>query len=330
MRSPNRFVRWSTTSAGPVDALSACAGTDGSLGLEARGLGRLGHLRHLSDRRRLGDPAAAGGTRDDRVRRENRDGDGQPGGRAAQRHEHARDERERGHGDQPALPARRPPAEADAATAEPLLLGPLLHLQPVLHLGGSPRGGPPLTTIAARLDRGRSRRRRTDEVWLSDGSSEIRSVPPREQRSIGWRARSSHSCRCLSDGYVADPDDGFDEVFDWYFAGDVEVATASDELRHDVPGLGAQRRPPETPAGRGRGDAHRPAHVRARRRLGWTAPVGRSRVRRRPRRARRVAAARLDRPLRPGRRREPPLPGRSRRPGRRRWVSTARRRSSSA
>src|ERR1700755_2002864 len=29
------------------------------------------------------------------------------------------------------------------------------------------------------------------------------------------------------DGYVADPDDGVDEVFDWYFAGDVEVPTAS-------------------------------------------------------------------------------------------------------
>src|ERR1700751_1074628 len=29
------------------------------------------------------------------------------------------------------------------------------------------------------------------------------------------------------DGYVADPDDGGDEVFDWYFAGDVEVPTAS-------------------------------------------------------------------------------------------------------
>ena len=25
------------------------------------------------------------------------------------------------------------------------------------------------------------------------------------------------------DGYVADADDGVDEVFDWYFAGDVEV-----------------------------------------------------------------------------------------------------------
>jgi dihydrofolate reductase len=29
------------------------------------------------------------------------------------------------------------------------------------------------------------------------------------------------------DGYVADPDDGVDEVFDWYFAGDVEVSSAS-------------------------------------------------------------------------------------------------------
>lgn len=29
------------------------------------------------------------------------------------------------------------------------------------------------------------------------------------------------------DGYVADPDDGVDEVFDWYFSGDVEVVTPS-------------------------------------------------------------------------------------------------------
>jgi dihydrofolate reductase len=29
------------------------------------------------------------------------------------------------------------------------------------------------------------------------------------------------------DGYVADPNDGVAEVFDWYFAGDVEVPTAS-------------------------------------------------------------------------------------------------------
>src|SRR5213593_2589420 len=28
------------------------------------------------------------------------------------------------------------------------------------------------------------------------------------------------------DGYVADPNDGVDEVFDWYFAGDVEVPTS--------------------------------------------------------------------------------------------------------
>jgi dihydrofolate reductase len=29
------------------------------------------------------------------------------------------------------------------------------------------------------------------------------------------------------DGYVADPNDGVDEVFDWYFSGDVEVPTPS-------------------------------------------------------------------------------------------------------
>lgn len=29
------------------------------------------------------------------------------------------------------------------------------------------------------------------------------------------------------DGFVADVDDGVSEVFDWYFSGDVDVATAS-------------------------------------------------------------------------------------------------------
>ena len=47
------------------------------------------------------------------------------------------------------------------------------------------------------------------------------------------------------DGYVADANDGVAEVFDWYFSGDVEVPTASRDIRHDVPGLGAERRPPE-------------------------------------------------------------------------------------
>lgn len=46
------------------------------------------------------------------------------------------------------------------------------------------------------------------------------------------------------DGYVADANDGVSEVFDWYFAGDVEVPTASTDsgmtfsvsphLRHPV------------------------------------------------------------------------------------------------
>jgi dihydrofolate reductase len=32
------------------------------------------------------------------------------------------------------------------------------------------------------------------------------------------------------DGYVADANDGVDEVFDWYFSGDVEVSTASETM----------------------------------------------------------------------------------------------------
>ncbi len=55
------------------------------------------------------------------------------------------------------------------------------------------------------------------------------------------------------DGYVADPDDGVDEVFAWYFAGDVEVPTpaaesgftfrvsapSADHLRSLMAGVGA-------------------------------------------------------------------------------------------
>ena len=51
------------------------------------------------------------------------------------------------------------------------------------------------------------------------------------------------------DGYVADANDGVAEVFDWYFSGDVEVSTASTTIGHDVPRLGAERRPPEGLAG---------------------------------------------------------------------------------
>jgi len=43
------------------------------------------------------------------------------------------------------------------------------------------------------------------------------------------------------DGFVADPDDGVDEVFAWYFAG-------------------AERGAPAGVAGRNRRDAHRQAH----------------------------------------------------------------------
>jgi dihydrofolate reductase len=36
------------------------------------------------------------------------------------------------------------------------------------------------------------------------------------------------------DGYVADPSDGVDEVFDWYFSGDVDVTTASPDFTFHV------------------------------------------------------------------------------------------------
>ena len=48
------------------------------------------------------------------------------------------------------------------------------------------------------------------------------------------------------DGYVADANDGVAEVFDWYFSsGDVEVPDSEHAIGHDVPRLGAERRPPE-------------------------------------------------------------------------------------
>lgn len=42
------------------------------------------------------------------------------------------------------------------------------------------------------------------------------------------------------DGYVADTNDGVEEVFDWYFAGDVEVATASPDFTFRVSGASAE------------------------------------------------------------------------------------------
>ncbi|HET7137454.1 MAG TPA: dihydrofolate reductase family protein [Gaiellaceae bacterium] len=36
------------------------------------------------------------------------------------------------------------------------------------------------------------------------------------------------------DGFVADPNDGVDEVFDWYFSGDVEVPTANPDFTFRV------------------------------------------------------------------------------------------------
>ena len=44
------------------------------------------------------------------------------------------------------------------------------------------------------------------------------------------------------DGYVADANDGVDEVFDWYFSGDVEVPHGERGIGHDVSRLGAERR----------------------------------------------------------------------------------------
>jgi hypothetical protein len=39
------------------------------------------------------------------------------------------------------------------------------------------------------------------------------------------------------DGYVADANDGVDEVFDWYFSGDVEIPMPSPTIGDDVPRL---------------------------------------------------------------------------------------------
>src|SRR5690348_7722534 len=36
------------------------------------------------------------------------------------------------------------------------------------------------------------------------------------------------------DGYVADADDGVEEVFDWYFSGDVEVPMPTSDMRFRV------------------------------------------------------------------------------------------------
>ena len=47
------------------------------------------------------------------------------------------------------------------------------------------------------------------------------------------------------DGYVADANDGVAEVFDWYFAGDVDVPTASTTSGMTFHVLGAECRPLE-------------------------------------------------------------------------------------
>ena len=114
------------------------------------------------------------------------------------------------------------------------------------------------------------------------------------------------------DGYVADPDDGVAEVFDWYFgSGDVEIHTggsdpmtfsvsepSAEHLRTLTSGLGAVltgRRTFEVADGWGGNHAWGPAFVAD------------------PPRPRRVAAARLDRPLRDRRHRERRGPGQGRR-----------------
>lgn len=100
------------------------------------------------------------------------------------------------------------------------------------------------------------------------------------------------------DGFVADPDDGVDELFDWYFAGDVAVPTPSttsdftfrasapsaDHLRNLMAEVGAMLT--------GRRTFERADE------LGRPAPVEGARLRRHPPRAGRLAARRLDGPLR--------------------------------
>ena len=70
------------------------------------------------------------------------------------------------------------------------------------------------------------------------------------------------------DGFVADPDDGVAEVFDWYAnSGDVEIdAGGSDAMTFRMSEASAASLPrPDVRAGR---RADRPPHVRGRRRLG--------------------------------------------------------------
>ena len=44
------------------------------------------------------------------------------------------------------------------------------------------------------------------------------------------------------DGFVADANDGVDEVFDWYFSGDVEVSHADPDTGLHVPRLAGECR----------------------------------------------------------------------------------------
>jgi len=49
----------------------------------------------------------------------------------------------------------------------------------------------------------------------------------------------SHMTMSL-DGFIADPDDGIDELFGWYGAGDVSVSTANKDIAMSVDGPGAE------------------------------------------------------------------------------------------
>ena len=114
------------------------------------------------------------------------------------------------------------------------------------------------------------------------------------------------------DGYVADPNDGVAEVFDWY----IDLGGRRDPHRrlgpHDVQRVRAERRAPPRSHVRARCRAHRSAHVRRRPGLGRKSRVGTG-IRPHPSHPRRMAATRLDRPLRDRRHRERREPGQSRR-----------------
>ena len=133
-RPPNRFVKRSTTSAGPSEP--RCPP---SFPVRTRRASRCSPLSPADPGGAAGDSAAsleggrviwapaAGQKRDHRVESDDQDEDRNPHRWPAKHDDHHDRSRDREQRNQPALPADRPPPEADATTSKPAQRGQVVH-----------------------------------------------------------------------------------------------------------------------------------------------------------------------------------------------------------